>query len=189
MGGGVNESNFRVLVLLEIILGVFWERKNDGRTDGGRHKTVIAWEIFADDCWDPWKRTIIKGVFGVRVVAGPSIVPSKCDELSSKGSFRLAANLLLRPATVTVHCSKNRKLSNYTQLPSPLQQLLQPAASVNEALPTYLHPPNYYWASKRRSFHFLNHSDPPNPNYSTWEPLSATNPCASNWKRDVGSFL
>ena len=155
MGGGVNESNFRVLVLLEIILGVFWERKNDGRTDGGRHKTVIAWEIFADDCWDPWKRTIIKGVFGVRVVAGASIVPSKCDELSSKGSFRLAANLLLRPATVTVHCSKNRKLSNYTQLPSPLQQLLQPAASVNEALPTYLHPPNYYWASMRRSFHFF----------------------------------
>ena len=85
-----------------------------------------------------------RGGSGVRVVAGPSIVPSKCDELSSKGSFRLAANLLLRPATVTVHCSKNRKLSNYTQLPSPLQQLLQPAASVNEALPTYLHPPNYY---------------------------------------------
>ena len=37
-----------------------------------------------------------------------------------KGLFRLAVNLL-RPATVTVCCSKNRKFSNYLQQPSPMQ--------------------------------------------------------------------
>ena len=52
--------------------------------------------------------------------------------LKYKGSFRLAANLL-RPATVAVHCSKNRKISNYLQRPSPLKQSLQPETSVNQA--------------------------------------------------------
>ena len=52
---------------------------------------------------------------------------------SAKGSFRLAANLLW-PATVAVCYSKNRKVSNYLQRPSPLQQALQPVTSVNQAL-------------------------------------------------------
>ena len=40
-----------------------------------------------------------------------------------KGSFRLAANLLWS-VTVAVHCRKNRKVFNYLQQPSPLQQSL-----------------------------------------------------------------
>ena len=55
----------------------------------------------------------------------------KVKSFQSEGSFRLAANLL-RPATVSV--CKNRKISNYSQQPSPLRQLLQSATSVNEAL-------------------------------------------------------
>ena len=52
--------------------------------------------------------------------------------LSSKGSFRLAANLL-QPATFAVRCSKNRKISNYSQWLSQRAMLLQPATSVNQA--------------------------------------------------------
>ena len=40
---------------------------------------------------------------------------------------------LQQPVIVAVHCSKNRKISNYLQLPNPLQHLLRTATSVNQA--------------------------------------------------------
>ena len=55
-----------------------------------------------------------------------------CSLPIPKGSFRLAANLL-QPTTVSVHCSKNRNISNYLQRLSPLQQSLWPVTSANEA--------------------------------------------------------
>ena len=52
-----------------------------------------------------------------------------------QGLFGLAANQL-RPATVAVSCSQNRKISNFLQQPSPLRQSLQPVTSVNQAFQT-----------------------------------------------------
>ena len=60
-------------------------------------------------------------------------VLKKFQPFSLKGLFGLAANLL-QPATVAIRWSKNRKISNYLQWPSPLRQLLEPATCVNEAL-------------------------------------------------------
>ena len=67
------------------------------------------------------------------LIDGRTKTESTLSNLSlTKGLFRLAANLV-QPATVTVRCSENRKMSNYLQQPSRLQQLLQPATGVNEA--------------------------------------------------------
>ena len=58
----------------------------------------------------------IKTIGAAVAVASDTFYPP----IYHQGSFRLVANLL-RPATVAVCCSKNRKISNYLQQPSPLQ--------------------------------------------------------------------
>ena len=97
--------------------------------------TGQSYKIFSGCNWSKWK---LKQDFDVRFQA---LLPNEfttkngqfCQFDKSLGSFRLAVNLL-QPATVAVHCSKNRKFSNYLQQPSPLRQLLRPVTSVNQAL-------------------------------------------------------
>ena len=67
---------------------------------------------------------------------------------SNKTHYRKVANRLttaqMQPETGAVHCSKNRKVSNYSQQPDLLQQSLWPVTSVNKALAVKLQGPSMH---------------------------------------------
>ena len=72
------------------------------------------------------------GFFYFHYASTSSIVNLSGAVLFLKASCKSAA-------TSSDCCSKNRKISNYLQQPSPLQQSLQPATSVNRMLPPSLY--------------------------------------------------